>query len=204
MTSAVVYFDGGSSTPPGKKKKNELKVSWGVVSCMEDEQIEVNGMVVKKRGQVTSGCHEWVALIEATLLMHNRGYKPHECSFYTDDQFIAFAHTYVQDENYLISSRDKVIAMIDYIVHWFYPNAEGLRELVFDYIKHSHMNWVKGHGLSVYNCRADYLVRQARSQAPLLSYDRWLADFCVLGGERARAIGASFLNADRCHFRNML
>jgi ribonuclease HI len=204
MPHAIVYFDGGSANLPGKKNRNVVKVSWGIVASIEDQSVEVHGKVTHKKDIVGFRHHEMVALFESVMFVHNRGYKAHECSFYTDDQFISHSPAYLREENHLSSMRESVMNKLKTVASIFYPNNDSIVDLIAHYLKNANINWVKGHSGSVNNCRADYLVRYARQGGEFLTYDRWMKDRLANGGHHRHVLGSAFYEADRCHFRNMM
>jgi ribonuclease HI len=171
---AIIYFDGGSSM---KRKGKTIAIAWGIVAHLNGETHEVYGSVTKSR-QVSTGCHELLALFESVLFAVNRGLSPTDCSFYTDDLMIAHAGFYLHPGNRTIRTSNLIMKHLTYISQEFYPDNPVLLDVVVDFLIKSRFSKVKGHSGIIDNCRADYLVRQTRHNGQLVPYQRWLESMC--------------------------
>jgi ribonuclease HI len=177
--SAIIYFDGGISFPSHTKSKNTLsKVSWGIVFHTNDNTIEHSGCIEYGCGSGTISYHELIALFESVQLVYINGLLPDECSFFTDDRTIASAGFHLHEANGSMKMRRSILAQLSAVANIFYKHIPNILDVVIEYLLESRFTKVKSHMGVVYNCRADYLVRQARTNKPLMDLDTWMRSFC--------------------------
>jgi ribonuclease HI len=174
--SAIIYFDGGISFP--SNTKNLPKVSWGIVLHTNDDTIEHSGCIEYGCGNGTMQYHELIALFESVRLVYINGLLPDECSFFTDDRMIASAGFHLHEANGSTKMRLTILAQLSTVANIFYKHIPNILDVVIEYLLEARFTKVKSHMGVVYNCRADYLVRQARTNKPLMKLDTWMRSFC--------------------------
>ena len=153
---AVVYIDGS----------NHAGVS-AAVGVRIFTNGEVHEMSHKYESPKHSLPHETLAFIEAVKHLVDRNIPPHEVSFYTDDQFIAY-----YNHNPGLKVWQNAVGMIKSLCRKFYT-AE-LAQVVLEYLHNSRVNKIKGHAYLVDNHRVDYLAHCALRDKTPDSYDVWL------------------------------
>lgn len=205
MTSAVIYFDGGTSVSQAPQASNRIaSISWGIVAHANDTTHEINGLVTRPAPIVSTKYHELVAFVESVLWASHNRYGPNDCSFYTDDQLLHQSQFFLHDQQSKVSRTQRVslTTQLRFVVDEFYGSMSGLMNILMLYLSEARIMKVKGHADCVYNCRADYLVRQARQKSStILPFNSWLSGFLAQGGISPTGgvinqtrIGSSFLH----------
>lgn len=167
-----VYYDGSWNEEPGRSVS-----AWGLVLVHGDETTELSGARVSHR-QHASGTHELVAFIEAVLYLDSHGHDPRDVVFLTDDATTVYG---VQCEVNGINSghTDAAHRLLARLARaGMYQQA--VLDRVWAFALQARFHWVKGHLLTVYNQRADYLARRAAmahkvgQRVRVLGFETWL------------------------------
>lgn len=177
-----IFIDGSSS----RAKRGPNFIGWGVVAINVENHIELSGGL-----QGPTGLHEWVAAVHGIQLAMKHGVSPENLTLYSDSDWIGYANYHLHPQNYSPYSwvvRRDVIEVLELMG---YPELE---QDMLEYLQYSDTKWIKGHNFSIYQCRADYLAREAMrnqrdtKEAVLLPYDHWLSGGLTTYGKSGTTI----------------
>jgi ribonuclease HI len=172
----ITIFMDGSSVKQNPKAR-EYVLSWGIVAHHGDQTIEKFGNHSAVH-QSFNGFHEIVAFIESMRYAKNQGFTFEDMSFYTDDISLPYAGFMLHPSNFVATEDvDRFKQRLSRMCAQYYDDAT-LSD-VLECLTKSRFTHVKGHDVTVYNLRADYLARHAHQLAlgtadPFIAFDPWI------------------------------
>lgn len=149
-------------------------LGWGIVALTKDTTIELSGAVPAPTK--ANGCHETLALVEAVRFIKQMQVPWQDVTIFTDDELVAYAAQALHPDNFRQSEAERVLFRLEQACQ---VAGEDLMADALVCLTTSRFIKMKGHRLSVYHNRADYLASQATMAAtgipaPIQSYDDWL------------------------------
>lgn len=153
-------------------------LGWGVVAAFRGLELEQHGSL--EVDKALDGCHELAAFVEGALLASSRGFVPEQTAFWTDDEVVGHAPTYLHCGNGHGLRAESLSTRLRTLTNKLYTPA--VFELAMTYLAHSRVHKVRGHSFLVCHERADYLARHsanaARKGLPArpMAYAGWLAE----------------------------
>lgn len=156
MSKIVMFIDGGERE---YRKNNKLQCvygGYGIVAHHNGDTEELfGGYEVKPNDR---GFHELYAFKKAVDYAESFGYLPEEVAFYTDCRGNADAGFHLFPGN-RSKTRTNVIKRLREFQKIHFPDEKGLALRLARWFINARIHWVKGHKMTVDNCRADVLAR---------------------------------------------
>lgn len=171
----IIYFDGGQNAgPKNTNNKDKCVVStYGVLLHNgKEEPIEKNGKYVLPIKYIS--IYEHIAFLEAFKVIKENNLNYKDVSFYTDSEDIAYAQTYLHNDNFMNIKADKFLVYLNQALYLL--DMENNKEEVIDCLLNSRFIKLKSHTKksSVDNVRVDYLAKSAFKDEKPISYEKFL------------------------------
>lgn len=172
-----VFFDGSEIIPDNGRERHTHRLhSWGFVINHDDVSHEHHG--ARLDTTKVKGMHEYIALVEAILVIRDMGLDPISAVYHTDSDQIPHIATMLYESNYIGSARKAAaINTVQRLCKACYD--EEIYELVMRCLMTARFVWVKAHRKHVYHSRCDYLAKYANRKIreiamQFLHFEDWL------------------------------
>lgn len=156
MSKIVMFIDGGEREFRRDNKLQCVYGGYGIVAHHNGDTEELfGGYEVKPNDR---GFHELMAFKKAVDYAESFGYLPEEVAFYTDCRGNADAGFHLFPGN-RSKSKSCTINRLRKFQKVHFPDDKGLVLRLARWFISARIHWVKGHEMTVDNCRADVLAR---------------------------------------------